>query len=256
MSRIAVFLLYSVNLCFGQDSSHVSKHNSFQLHVGLNQLKEENLHPKVHSGVIYGLYYSNTRTNIHQSIFQLGVQFSRTKTKHESLAASMNLQIDASYSYLFKMINRNKFIFRFGPLIELHYSLSHYPNWDESHLYWSDYLGFGIHTQSKYQLTKKQVLSLDISSPVVSVISRPQLNRMHKIDDISFGGIISSMHSNLEGAFWNHSLVIKSRVEYRFTISKRVSQAICYSFNYSRMKANKGLPFQDIQHLIGLKLYF
>jgi hypothetical protein len=224
--------------------------------VGINQLKEENLHPKVHSGMIYDLRYSNIRTNLYQKQLQFGVHFSKLKTKYESLAASMNLQLYGSYSYLFHGIKKNKFTFMLGSELKFHYSISHYPSWDESHLYWSNYFGLGVHSKIKYQRNKEQELTLDFSTPIISVISRPELDRMYKIDDISLGGIISSMHSNLEGTFWNHSFVLKSQFEYKFTTSKQIAQAICYSFNYHRMQANKGLPFQNIQHLIGLKLYY
>jgi hypothetical protein len=249
-------LLISVNFCFGQGSIPNSRQNSFQLNIGINQLKEENLHPKVHAGMIYGLRYSNVRTNLHQRQFQIGIHFSQPKTKYENLASSMNIQIDACYSYLFYIVTKNKFTFSLGPELGLHYSLSHYPNWDESHLYWSDFLGLGVLNTLKYQLNNKQQLTLDFSIPVVSVISRPELDRMYKIDDISLGGIISSMHSNLEGAFWNKSFAIKSRLEYHFSISNHVTHAICYSFNYSRTRENEGLPFQNIQHLVGLKLCY
>lgn len=253
---MAFLFLFAGSFCFGQDSITFSKQNTFQLGTGLNQLKEKNLHPKAHSGACFGLFYSNLRTKLNQKQFEIGVQFSRPKTKYESLAASVNIQLFANYAYLFNGITKNKFTYSLGPELGLHYNLSLYPNWDESHLYWADYLGVGVRNKLKYQLNEKQGLTLEISVPVASVISRPELDRMYKIDDISFGGILNSMHSNPEGAIWNHSFVVKSRLEYRFQISERVTQAICYSFNYSRFRAKEGLPFQNLQHLIGLKLYY
>ena len=258
MRLIIVTLLFFLHssLCFGQEVNTLSKQNSFQVDVILNQLKEENLHPKVHSGVGFGLHYSHLRKKSNQTQFEIGLQFSRPKTKYESLAASMNIQLFANYAYLLNGITKNKFTHTLGPEIELHYNLSLYPNWDESHLYWADYLGLGIRNKLEYQLNEKKALTLDVSVPFASLISRPEFDRMYKIDDISVGGILGSMHSNLEGALWNHSFIVKSRLEYLFQISERLTQAICYSFNYSRFRAKEGLPFQNVQYLIGLKLYF
>lgn len=254
---VTTFLfLISTSFCFGQHNKILSKKNSFQLDLGLNQLKEENLHPKVHSGFIYGLSYTNLRTSLHQKRFRFGIQFSRLKTKYESTNASMNIQLNIGYSYLFEMVAKNKFTFSFGPELVLHYNLSHYPNWDESHLYWSDHLVLGVQNKLKYQLNNDQQITLDFTLPFVSVISRPDLNRMYKIDDISLGGVIKSMHSNLEGSLCSQSLAITSRLEYHFKSSNRVSQAICYSFNYSKILVNEGAPFQNVQHLLGLKLSF
>jgi len=258
MNKTITTLLFmiSTSLCIAQGNNTISKQSSFQLNLGLNQLKEENLHPKVHSGMIYGLNYSNSRTSLRQKIFQLAVHFSKPKTKFESLAASMNLQLYGSYSFLFHEIKKNNFTVCLGPELDVHYNLSHYPNWDESHLYWSNYLSLRIHNKLRYQLNTKQLLTLNFSIPVFSVISRPELNRMYKIDNVTFGGIIENMHSNLEGACWNHSFALKSNLEYQFTITEKITQAICYSFNYFKMRASEGFPFQSTQHLIGLKLYY
>lgn len=252
-----VFLVFfHASLCFSQEVKTRSKQNSFQVDVLLNQLKEGNLHPKVHSGVGIGLLYSHLRKKRNQTQFEIGVQFSRPKTKYESLAASMNIQLFSNYAFLFNGITKNKFTYNLGPELGLHYNLSRYPNWDESHLYWADYLGLGFRNIFNYQLNGKHALTLNISVPLVSVISRPELDRMYKVDDISVGGILGSMHSNLEGALWNHSFIAKSRVEYHFQIADHLTQSICYSFNYSRVQAKAGLPLQNLQHLIGLKLYY
>ena len=245
-----------VNVCCGQDESTLLKLNSFQLDAGINLLKEENLHPKVHGGAVFGILYSNLRTKSNHKQFDIGIQFSRLKTEYESLAATMNIQLFANYAYLFNGITNDKFTYNIGPKLGLHYNLSLYPNWDESHLYWADYLCLGLRNKLKYQLNEKQALTVDLSIPVFSLISRPELNRIYKIDNISAGGIINSMHSNLKGALWNHSFIIKSRIEYCFKINNRIKQAICYSLNYSRLMEKEGLPFQNLQHLIGLKIYY
>jgi len=253
---VTLLLFLHSSLCFGQEVKTLSKQNSFQVDVFLNQLKEENLHPKVHSGAGYGLLYSGLRKKRNQTQFEIGLQFSRPKTKYESLAASMNIQLFSNYAFLFNGITNNKFAYQLGPELGLHYNLSLYPNWDESHLYWADYLGLGLRNTFNYQLNGKHALTFNISVPLVSLISRPELDRIYKIDDISVGGIFGSMHSNLEGVLWNHSFIAKSRFEYHFQITDHLTQSICYSFNYSRIQAKAGLPLQNLQHLIGLKLYF
>jgi len=95
---------------------------------------------------------------------------------------------------------------------------------------------------------------LDIS--LISVFSRPELDRQYKIDDISFGGIIENMHSNLEAGTINKSFSVAFQTEYQFHTSEKITQAICYSYDYRRLKSNKGNPFQGSLHQIGLKIYF
>ena len=136
------------------------------------------------------------------------------------------------------------------------YNLSFYPNWDESHLYWGSSFNIGIGNKLNYQINDKQTLVIDLDISLFSVFSRPELDRQYKIDDISFGGIIKNIHSNLETGTMNKSVLATFQSEYQFRISKKITQAICYSYNYERLKSDEGLPFQGSLHQIGLKIYF
>ena len=138
----------------------------------------------------------------------------------------------------------------------LNYNLSFYPNWDESHFYWGDFLSLGIANKFKYNLNQTQFIILDISIPVFSIFSRPEFNRQYKIDDISFSGILNEMNSNLETGTLDKSFFIHSQIEYQFRISNKIRQTFFYSYNYTRIKSSKGLPFQNSQHKIGFKFYF
>ena len=257
MKYIITLLLTLYALSLGaQEVEELTKFNSFQLDFGLNQLKEANLHPKVHSGLLYGLTYEHTRQRYHISNYKIGLRYSRLKTKFEQLSASANVQLFGNYNFLFEIIKKNRLTYFVGPEINLTYNLSLYPNWDESHLYWCSSLDLGIKNKLNLQINDKQTLAIDLGFSIFSVFSRPELDRQYKIDDISLGGIVSAMNNNMEVGTINKSLSVIFQAEYQFHTSEKITQAICYSYNYRRIKSNGGRPFQNSIHNIGFKIYF
>ncbi len=190
------------------------------------------------------------------SNYKIGVVYSRLKTKFEDLSASANIQLSGKYNFLFETIIGDRFTYFIGPEIELHSNLSYYPNWDESRLYWGSFQNLGVKNKLSYAINERQSFVIDLSLSIYSLFSRPQMNRQYKIDDISLGGIVANMYSNLEGGTINKSISSTFQTEYQFHISEKITQAICYSFNYRRLKSKDGSPFQNSIHNIGFKLYF
>ena len=95
---------------------------------------------------------------------------------------------------------------------------------------------------------------LDIT--IVSVISRPELNRYYKINDISFAGIFSNLSNNLEAAFPDKYFYVKTGIEMKFHTSRNKSRSVGYHFKYHYMKAGKGNPYQNVEHSVSYKFMF
>lgn len=73
---IVLFALFICRLG-AQEIPEVSKLSSFQLDLGVNKLKEENLHAKVHAGLLCVLIYVHTRQSQNISKYSIGLRFSR-----------------------------------------------------------------------------------------------------------------------------------------------------------------------------------
>ena len=253
---LSLLLIFFTFVLKAQENTNVNKSNGVQLDFGLIQIKEENLHPKAHHGLLYRLQYEHSRQKINISNFHIGLGFSRLKTKYEELSATANAQLQGDYQYLFKIRNTNKLTYHLGPEIKLTYNLSFFPNWDESHLYWASSLDLGIRNKSSYHINARQSLEMDLGISLFSVFSRPELERQYKIDDISLAAILGSMNSNPEGGTMNKSFILSFQAEYQFHTSESIKQAICYSYGYNRVKSNDGFPFQENLHKLGFKIYF
>ncbi|MBU3927639.1 MAG: hypothetical protein KKB74_07515, partial [Bacteroidetes bacterium] len=249
---ILLFALFTCSIG-AQEIPDIIKLSSFQLNFGVNKLKDENLHAKVHTGILYGLIYEHTKQTKNISNFGIGLIYSRLKTKYEELSASANIQLFGNYDYLFETVKKGKLTYFIGPEVKLHYNLSFYPNWDESHLYWGSWLNLGVRNNLSYQMGDKQTLVFDMGLSLFSVFSRPKLDRQYKIDDVSIIGIAENTHSNLEAGTINKSLLVVFQTEYQFHTCEKITQAICYSYDYKRLKSNEGNPLQGSLHQIGYK---
>lgn len=252
---ILLLLFFTWDLQAQEDNSF-QKSSSFQLDAGTIQIKEKNLMPKVHHGLYYGLEYGHSKQKKNFTAFHIGLGLSRLKTAYEVLSPSANVQIHGDFLYLFEMIKKTHFTYHLGPGAGLNYDASYFPNWDESHLYWVSNLALGIRNKFNYQVNDRQFLVVDLGCSLFSLFSRPELDRQYKIDDISIGGILENLHSNSQGGTINKSLFLSFQAEYQFHTGENITQAICYAYDFSRVKSKEGFAFLENVHKIGLKIYF
>ena len=253
---ILLFLICLAGLLSAQDNKEASaRQNNITITTGYIQLKDKNLNPKIHSGVVLGVHYNHSEISKILSEFGAGFKVSLLSTVYESFPSSPGIQLLANYKYLFKIIDREKINLYFGPNSDLQFGTNAFFNWDESHLYWANYLSAGIGSRILYKAGKSQVgLSLDI--PVFSEISRPVNNRQYKIDDMTLGGILKNLSGNLESAFPDKHFYLKAGVDVNIPTRGRRLYSFGYNFRYHYMKAIEGLPFKSIEHSLFYRFYF
>ena len=257
MKRSLFILLFLLGAkLFAQVSIDSFKRNSIQLIFGINQLKEENLHPKVHSGRVTGISYQHFLKSKNISDFDVTLKWSRAKTEYEDLSATANAHITGSYSYLFKIINNPRILYALGPEISIQYNLGFYPNWDESHLYWANHMDLGADNYLLYRVSKSGILLFNLGFSVFSVFNRPEYDRMYKIGTYSFEKVIHDLHSDYEFGSINKTIRMAFHMEYQFLLHPKFTQALCYSYEYLKINGNESLPFQNNLHQVGFKIYF
>ncbi|MDR2039434.1 MAG: hypothetical protein LBQ60_16045 [Bacteroidales bacterium] len=248
---LTIFLFIS-SYSFAQTSQ---RWNEIRIDGGINQIKEKNIHPKTHDGFMVGVNYGhgNMKRNIYS--IETGLSFSMMKTTYESSLASANVRFFFDYHYLFPVNGNRTFSYFLGPEIGLNYSVSYYPNWDESHLYWANYLGTGFRNELVCQVHPRHQLILDLSIPVLFVLSRPDADRKYKMDDFSPGKIMTKIHEQPEVSFWNRSFVMEFTLEHQIKGINRVIPAFYYSFNYYRLQTKDSRSFKNVSHQLGVKFY-
>jgi hypothetical protein len=234
------------------DSNPIANVIGFQF--GVNQIKDENLHPKVSTGTSTELFYAFEKKGKTWSRFQFTLGYSRLKTGLEDLSKTINLQLDFDYSLNFFASGKSNFKYYVGPEARIAYNVSFYPNWDDSHLYWANYYALGVSNILFIQLNNEKQWINSLSMPVFSVFSRPDLYRLYKIDDTDFSGIAHNLNSNLAPATVTNVFYIKFQTEYRVPIFKEKQQGFIFSTDYSLVREKDGNPFSQLNYQVGIKM--
>lgn len=250
-------LVLTGTLIKGQDTDLSTNHDktfSVNLQLGLNQIKEMNLLPLVHRGKLTEISFETEKINNTLRQFQFSLTYSRLKTDMEEMSKSGNIKIGLEYSYNFLIFKNNNLRYYLGPLALLSYSYMLYPNWDDSHGYWADYLSFGARNILSVSLKHENEWFTFLNFGLVSFFSRPEETRPYKMDDSSFGGILKALNSNIETGSINKALQINLRSEYRFPVLHTRREAITYSMDIIRLSQKDEQPVLQITYLIGIKI--
>jgi hypothetical protein len=253
-----VILLLMANFAYGQNTTELdsmASTHSIGVTIGINQIKEANLLSRVHSGFVTTLSYGCIHSQQNYSDFQFLLGYSRIIARSEDITKSVNILIGTSYSYAFKAVDRQSLTYFIGPQVKLSYSAGAYPNWDDSHLYWANYMSVGINNVLIYRLHDETRLVSHISIPLLSIFSRPDLVRLKKFDDLSFSGIVKNLHSNMKLGFWNTAFHLHVDIEYQFPIFRTKQEAFFYSIDYVRLRRYDDNPYTQLMHQIGIKVF-
>ena len=256
--RIISLVLLGVDVSRGQDTTGMAMPVSFHvlgITIGVNQVKEENLLPRVHTGFITSLSYGYRRIGERYQDFRFALGFSRILATPEDVTKSANATITSTYSYCFQAIDGPSITYYVGPEAKIAYSIFLYPNWDDSHLYWGNSFSLGISNVVFYSFPNDTRLFSTFSISLLSLYSRPETLRLYKIDDISFGGVVSNVHKDLTLGFVTTAFSLHWDIEYQFPVFQTKTEALFYSIDYTHIAEGNALPFSQLFHQLGLRLF-
>jgi len=222
--------------------------------AAVNQMKEENLLPRVHSGFLVDLSYEYRRFGERYQNVQIALGFSRLSAEPEDLAATASILINASYAYDFRLVEKEDLIFLLGPEARLLYSVTLFPKWDDSHLYWASLWSMGPNAVALFGLKSRSRIAVRLSLPIISLYSRPPADRLYKMDEGSFDQVVRSLHSDLRLGAWNAFFYLHLEVEYQFPVFQHSEEAISYSLDRLWIRRDDGNPFSQLIHQIALKV--
>jgi hypothetical protein len=254
---LITILILTTSMIKGQDSDSSSNHNkiySVSIQSGLNQIKEMNLLPLVHKGFLTELSFETEKIKSSLRQFQFSLTYSRVKTGLEEMSKSGNIKFGLNYSYNFLVFQKNNLRYYLGPQTSLCYSFMLFPNWDDSHGYWADYISFGPNNIISVSLRHESEWFSSLNFSLFSLFSRPEEIRPFKMDDSSFGGIIKALNSNIEPGLMDKVFQINFKTEYRFPVFVTKREAITFNMNIVRISDNEGQPVFQIINMFGLKI--
>ena len=254
---LIIVLTLTASLTEGQVPESSSNHHktySVNIQAGLNQIKEMNLLPMVHKGIISELSFETEKIKRGLRQFQFIFTYSRIKTSLEEMSKSGNINLGLNYSYNFLIFQKSNLRYYLGPQASLVYSFMLFPNWDDSHGYWADYLSLGTSNIFSFSLRHESEWFTSLNFSFFSFFSRPEEIRPFKMDDSSFGGIFKALNSNIEPGLMDKVFRINFKTEYRFPVFVTKREAITYNMNFIRISAKNEQPIFQIINMFGIKI--
>jgi hypothetical protein len=253
--RLIILCLFFCESIQAQDSTSTApSFHAIGVTIGVNQLKEENLLPRAHSGFITTLSYQYLQMGETYQDLRLGLGYSRIIATPEDITKSVNGLISFSYCYAFKIAGGSRLVWFLGPQGKASYSASLYPNWDDSHLYWADVFSLGITNALSYTFESGSRLFSTLSIPILSLYSRPETLRLYKFDEDSFSGVVTNLHRDLTAAFVTTAFTLHFDIEYQFPVFWSKTQGVFYSMDYTQITADNALGFTQLLHQLGLRI--
>lgn len=248
-----LFIQSYINL-YSQDSANNSRHY-FGFSIGNIQTKDENLIPKVHSGLINMISYRYERISSSYNLFDFNLGYGLLKTKIEKEAVSFNCQLALSYCYNLSLI-RNDFInYYLGPKISFTSSLAEYGVFDEAHAYWGNFLSLCLSNVSFISIDPEKDLVFNLDISIIGLYTRPEYNRLYSNEYWTFSNIIDIMNSNYKFGFLNNAFQFKASAEYRTQIWNSNDLSLALSVYYSRIKDEAGKPLTELIPKISLGIW-
>lgn len=255
--RLALLFLTLTSTAEGQpqpDVGHQTEH-VLGIDIGVLQLREDNLLPRVHSGFLLHPSYTVRCKEDAISELRFVLGYGRAAAEPEDMEISVFTSAQLSYSYEFPTY-RSKSINAFaGPVLRTFHTLSYFPNWDDSHLYWATVFSLGFNGRLHIPAGERKNLMAELSLPLITLYSRPEGVRPYKIDDLSFGGILDNLHSDMRSGFWGNAFLLRFNAEYEFPLAQSMREAVFFEMEYIRIAKPNGLPFRVFTHNVGLKVY-
>ncbi len=226
--------------------------------IGIIQLKELNIMPKVQHGIQNSLLISYEKIGRWKKSLNLFVGFANLETKiekgNDDRHESVNGMIDFNYHHSYRLLERSNLSSYLGSYIAYNYSLSSYPNWDDSHGYWGSSITWGVSEDFYIQISEKLTVETSFSLSLMGLVSRPDTYRLNKLDDGSFWKIISMTNSDYHFSIWDNSSKIHFSSGVLFPLSGNRRLGIFYNTSYSQIKGINSRPLKELLHTINIRI--
>jgi hypothetical protein len=248
---IVFVVLQSAGVILGQGKFYSTDHY-VGYSLGLAQAKEENLLPKVHSGVIHAVSYvlESKGASYHSLEFQLG--YGRLATEITNDVGSMNAQMLLGCSYGLKIQENGSSTCYLGPRVAFTSSLSEYETWDEAHAYWGNFISLGASGVLFVALQPEKSLVMRADFSLFGALTRPELHRLYANERWTFSNIMTIINRDYRLGTWDNALQVRVSTEYRTPLIGSSTLALSYSFYYSKLKADAGNPLRQMTSRIGI----
>jgi hypothetical protein len=188
--------------------------------------------------------------------FGLELGFAKPKTALEPAAYSTWLGLKFQYEYLRELKQVNTFRLLAGGMAQASYRIGYYPNWDDSHAYWTSFIGGGVSAKAEQPMGNQKSLFAAFDLPLTGALSRPPASRTYKIENSSASNLIAISHRQLQLATLNHYFNPRLALGIHLGGSPSFSTRFYYCFQYVRVTTSYSPAYRQLTQGGGMSFIF
>lgn len=257
--NILCFLLVQSQISFSQNQSD-SVYHDFGLSIGINsyQIKEKVLNNIRHTGIFPSLGFSYEWANekIKQRV-ELFLIVNMLKSRYEAEHAPIVIDPSLNYSHIRKVTTFNPDIHLFlGGIAGLYSHMAFFDNWDDSHIYWLTYYYVGFSGLLTYGNPFVSSGYIEISFPILSLVSRPPARFLYKMVDDKFSWIFNEIHNDLRVTSIHQHFVLNLDLGYKFKHSESFQQKVYWRMSYFNTQMPYSKELIILTNTVGTILLF
>jgi hypothetical protein len=254
-----MIILLSMGVVFSQDTAEAAETDvGLSLGVAEYQVRENVLNSIRHRGTLGsgGFFYERTKEISRQKV-EFHLIFSKLESRYDPDKSTFAVNPSVSYRYARKVKNINQSMSIFlGGIIGLEMHHEWFDNWDDSHLYWLTSYHLGVDGILTYQNSPDSEFFLEISTPVVALISRPPERFLYKVANPKFSWAVDELHSNLRLTSVHEHFVLSMNLGYKFRYNARFEQGLYWRFSYTKNSVPYSKDIVILTHAFGASFVF
>ena len=256
---ICIFLLIYSPVGFSQIQTD-SVYSDFGVSVGINsyQIKERVLNNIRHAGIFPTLCFSYewSTDEIRQTV-ELAFVVNMLKSRYESEHSPITIDLALNYRQVRKFSkfypDLNLFL---GGITGFYSHMSFFDNWDNSHIYWLTYYYLGINSILTYGNPLESSAYLELTLPLISLVSRPPERFFYKIINDQFSWIVSEIHRDLRLTSIHQHFVLNLDIGYKFKHSASFTQKVYWRISYTNTEISYSKDVTIMINTLGTVLLF
>jgi hypothetical protein len=209
-----------------------------------------------HKGTLFsgGFFFEKLKSKSKKRL-EFFIIYNRLKSRFDPGRSSLALNMILNYRYArrVKDLTRNLTLF-LGGKIGFDSHIGYYENWDDSHPYWLTSYFLGLDGILTYKNSPSSSLDVEISIPVLALVSRPPPRFLYKVVNPKFSWLIKEIHHNLKFTSLHRHLVIYLDVVYTFGNTGKTKKRIYWKSCYLKNSLTNSRDLHVLSHTFGISI--
>jgi hypothetical protein len=233
--------------------------NDFGIAVSVTRyaLKDEVLNPLRHSGtfVSLGFFYERPRPRS-ASRFDLDLVFNPVSSRYESGKDSFASALRLAYRRV-RQVARPGAELRLlaGGAVAFTNQFAYFDNWDDSHGYWLTAYSIDATGTLEYTAWVGRPVSLEVTVPLLALVSRPRSPILYKSDSTDFGWIVRKLHERMTLTSLHRHRAVEATLRLSMT-GATWGRSFFWHVAYVHNDLPHSSPVEALRHSVGATVVF